>query len=445
MRDLAMHDTIAALATAPGQAGIAIVRVSGTDAEKALRAMFFPYQKNCPFESHKLYLGRVMENGRQIDECMAVLMRAPKSYTREDVAEFQLHGGAWAASATLKALSDLGIRSAEPGEFTLRAFLNGRVDLSEAESVMRLIHSSGERAAQAALRQLNGGASSFIAEAQKTLVEMLASLEAAIDYPDEVEEQETAQTLAKKARALAKKLLSACDERSARLLEEGMNVVLCGSPNAGKSTLLNALLEEERAIVTDIPGTTRDIVRGAIQLDGMRVNLLDTAGVREGADAVEQIGVDRALNAVKQADLVLLLIDASAENASDERLNALIAERPHLILYTKSDLTEKISVTGDALSISAKTGEGMDALKKRIAAFAAGLGEAPLTERRHMELARSAAQTLLCAAETFESGAPLEFGAVDLHEALDTLAAVTGERVDEKLLDDIFSRFCVGK
>ena len=445
MRDLAMHDTIAALATAPGQAGIAIVRVSGTDAEKALRALFFPYQKNCPFESHKLYLGRVMENGRQIDECMAVLMRAPKSYTREDVAEFQLHGGAWAASATLKALSDLGVRSAEPGEFTLRAFLNGRVDLSEAESVMRLIHSSGERAAQAALRQLNGGASSFIAEAQKTLVEMLSSLEAAIDYPDEVEEQETAQTLAEKARALAKKLLSACDERSARMLEEGMNVVLCGSPNAGKSTLLNALLEEERAIVTDIPGTTRDIVRGAIQLDGMRVNLLDTAGVREGADAVEQIGVDRALNAVKQADLVLLLIDSSAENAADERLNALIAERPHLILYTKADLTENISVPGDAMSISAKTGEGMDELKKRIAAFATGLGEAPLTERRHMELARSAAQTLLCAADTFENGAPLEFGAVDLHEALDTLAAVTGERVDEKLLDDIFSRFCVGK
>ena len=445
MRDLAMHDTIAALATAPGQAGIAIVRVSGTDAEKALRALFFPYQKNCPFESHKLYLGRVMENGRQIDECMAVLMRAPKSYTREDVAEFQLHGGAWAASATLKALSDLGVRSAEPGEFTLRAFLNGRVDLSEAESVMRLIHSSGKRAAQAALRQLNGGASSFIAEAQKTLVEMLSSLEAAIDYPDEVEEQETAQTLAEKARALAKKLLSACDERSARMLEDGMNVVLCGSPNAGKSTLLNALLEEERAIVTDIPGTTRDIVRGAIQLDGMRVNLLDTAGVREGADAVEQIGVDRALNAVKQADLVLLLIDPSMENAVDERLNALIAERPHLILYTKADLTEKISVSGDALSISAKTGMGMDELKKRIAAFGAGLGEAPLTERRHMELARSAAQTLLCAADTFENGAPLEFGAVDLHEALDTLAAVTGERVDEKLLDDIFSRFCVGK
>lgn len=444
MTDLAMRDTIAALATAPGQAGIAIVRVSGDGAENALRALFVPYQKDCPFESHKLYLGRVIFEGNEIDECMAVLMRAPKSYTRQDVAEFQLHGGAWAAQETLRALSALHVRAAEPGEFTLRAYLNGRVDLSRAEAVMRIISASGARAAKAALRQLNGGASAFIRDAQQTLIKMLASLEAAIDYPEEIEESETKQSLARSSRALAAALQSACDERAAKVLEEGLDVVLLGAPNAGKSTLLNALLNEERAIVTDIPGTTRDLVRGSILLSGFRINLCDTAGIRQGGDQVEKIGVERALEAAARADVCVLLTDASKADA--EALQSALGRTPDLLVYTKADLCACVpALPPKALLLSARTGLGMDELKRRLAGFARDAGEAPLSMRRHIGLALNAAEALSRAADTFEGDAPLEFGAVDLHEALDDMAAVTGDRVDEKLLDDIFSRFCVGK
>ena len=362
MNDLAMRDTIAALATAPGEAGIAIVRVSGTEAEKALRALFFPYQKDCPFETHKLYLGRVLYENREIDECMAVLMRGPRSYTRQDVAEFQLHGGAFSASETLRALAAIGVRAAQPGEFTLRAFLNGRVDLSQAEAVMRLISASGARAARAALQQLNGGASSFIKDAQREVLSMISSLEAAIDYPEEIEETLTASQLAGISREIAGKLIGSCDERAAHLIDEGMSVVLCGFPNAGKSTLLNALLEEERAIVTDLPGTTRDIVRGSIQLDGVRVNLFDTAGLREGGDEVERIGVSRALEAEKSADVALLLIDArESEKPENTRLKNSLQCATRLIIYTKADLCERPpALKENELLISAHTGYGLD-------------------------------------------------------------------------------------
>ncbi len=447
MTDLAMRDTIAALATSPGQAGIAIVRISGPDAEKALRALFIPYQKNCPYEDRRLYLGRLMANGQEIDECMAVLMRGPKSYTRQDVAELQLHGGEWAAGAALNALYTQGVRAAEPGEFTLRAYLNGRVDLSGAEAVMRLIGAEGERAARAALRQLNGGASQFITQIQQTLLQMISSLEAAIDYPDEIEESETAADLAAGARALAQTLEKAADERSAHLLSEGLNVALLGRPNAGKSTLLNALLGEERAIVTDVPGTTRDIIRGVIYLNGLKINLLDTAGLRNGGDKVEQIGVERALNAAKNADLALVLADINGGQAQDaQALFSSIQTKDKLLVLTKADLGgEETPIPSGALRISAKTGAGLDSLKAQLAAFAAGVGDSPLTMRRHIDLALKARSSLLSAAAAFENGSPLEFGAVDLHEALNALSSITGDRVDEKLLDDIFSRFCVGK
>ncbi len=445
MIDLFSKDTICSLATAEGQAGIAIVRISGDNSESLLKQIFVPKTKDCPFTSHMMYYGNVVFNGNTIDECMAVLMRAPRSYTKENVVEIHLHGGYYTVKETIQALIALGARPSEPGEFTLRAFLNGRVDLSKAEAVMRIIHANGERAQKAAMRQLKGGASSFIKEAQQDLVSMLAEIEVAIDYPDEVEEQETMEALSKRADALAQRLLRAADERSARLLEEGLNVVLFGKPNAGKSTLLNALLQEERAIVTDIPGTTRDIVKGSILLDGLKINLFDTAGIREDAEAVEKIGVQKAKEAVELSDVAVLLVE-SVQNMEkeDAEMYAMIKDRNHILVFTKADLNNQICNEKGVL-ISAHTGQGMDTLKERILSFAKNNQEAPLTYHRHIQLSKKAAQALLNAKQAFLEGAPMEFFAVDLHQALDDLKEVTGERVDERILDDIFSRFCVGK
>ena len=444
MISLYENDTIAALATSPGRGGIAIVRVSGSGARAAFDAIFRPAGKQT-VESHRMLFGRIYDEDTLIDECMAVLMLSPRSYTREDVAEFHTHGGDQAAHQVLEALYKLGIRPAEPGEFTRRAFLNGRIDLSRAEAVMDLISAQGEMASRAAVRQLTGGVSAFIRTLQDDVTDLLAGVTAALDYPEEIEEDEAAGETAEKSRTLAQKLLAACNERAARLLDTGFEVALCGQPNVGKSSLLNAILCEERAIVTNIPGTTRDIVRGSLLINGLRVNLSDTAGIREEADTVESIGIDRARSAIKNADLVLLLLDASQPlSAEDEALLQETATCPRQIILNKCDLGEAFSLPG-ALKISAATGKNIDAVRALLSEKAGIPSELPLTSERHMRLARKAAEHLLSAAIALENGEPLDLAAIDLHTALETLGEVTGDRVDEKLLDSVFSRFCVGK
>lgn len=442
MRDT---DTIAALATAPGEAGIAIVRVSGPRAEEMLTALVSPARN---WESHRLYYGHAVYQGQTLDECMAVLMRAPRSYTREDVAEFHLHGGDWAAQSVLSALFALGIRAAEPGEFTKRAFLNGRIDLSRAEAVMSLISAEGGRAARAALRQLQGGVSSFIRQAQEDLLTLLSGAAAAIDYPEEISLEEAAGALEAGARALADQLENACDERGARIAQQGLEAVLCGRPNVGKSSLLNALARQERAIVTDIPGTTRDIVRADVTISGLRVHFSDTAGLREGTDAIERIGVERARQAIAGADVVLVVLNASQEMTEEDR--ALLAQTqsaPRLVVLNQCDLPMRLSPYAfDApVVVSAVTGQGMAELEARVAAFGAGAGESALTQERHMALARQAASSLRSAAEACARGEAVDLAVIDLQDALAALGRVTGEQVDERLLDEIFSRFCVGK
>ena len=421
------NDTIAALATPPGQGGIAIVRVSGEAAQACFEALFRPAGSQ-RVESHRMLFGHLLdETGRMIDECMAVLMLAPRSYTREDVAEFHVHGGDQVAGQAL------------------RAFLNGRVDLSRAEAVMQLISAQGEAASRAALRQLTGGVSAFVHGVQERVTALTAGVAAALDYPEEIDEAEAAGDTARQACALAAELLSACDERAARLLETGFEAALCGRPNVGKSSLLNALLGEERAIVTDIPGTTRDVVRGSVTLNGLRVNLSDTAGIREQTETVEAIGVQRAKSAMQAADLVLLVLDGSAPLTDEDR--ELLRETEHLprlILLNKADRGAAFEMPG-ALRASAITGQGMEALRMALAEKAAIGGEMPLTSARHMRLARQAAEQLQAAAAALEAGEALDLAAVDLYAALDTLGGITGERVDEKLLDSVFSRFCVGK
>ncbi len=441
MIDFSMRDTIAAPATATGQAGIGIIRLSGSQAEKILQRLFIPKKASFPLEDRQLTLGSLVDNGEMIDECMAVIMRAPHSYTREDVVEFQMHGSPRTMKQTLDACIRSGARPAEAGEFTLRAFLNGRIDLSQAESVMQLIRASSDRAARKALAQLNGGTSSFVSRIQNRLTDLLAQLEAAIDYPEEVEEQLTGEELAGGCGEIADTLEASVNEQALRLQESGLSVALCGSPNAGKSTLLNALLQEEKAIVTPVPGTTRDIVSGDIYLDGCLVHLSDTAGLHESDDQVETIGISRAMDAARQADLVFWLMDGNDPSAAPPPPGFPEC----VLLYTKNDLSLRSAPPAGALLISAETGEGLDRVKEIILARIRDIGETPLASRRHMALCREAARSLRQAAEAFSSGIPLEFGAVYLHSAMDQLSGITGTRADEALLSRIFSQFCVGK
>lgn len=449
-----MSDTIVGIATAPGEGGIAIVRLSGGEAVRLFEQVFTANKKRPPYESHRLMAGHVADEAGVIDEAMGVVMYAPNSYTREDVCELHTHGGHAAATTTVRRLVRLGARAADPGEFTRRAFMNGRIDLMQAEAVMGVIAARSDAALRVQQRQLAGGQSRFVREAQKALTGLLAGLEAHIDYPDEIGEQEALDGLAAGLDALMAKLEDAVDERGARILRQGLHVALCGRPNAGKSTLFNALLGEDRAIVTDVPGTTRDVLEGVFSLDGATVVLQDTAGLRDGADEVERIGVERARGALTQADAALMLLDASTDLTPEEcELLRLPTACPCAVLLNKQDAGERLTppqvepltAHRPILRISAQSGEGIGEVRRWLGAQLGRVGEATLTQERHLSLAREAVERLRQARRSLTLDAPLDLAAVDLHEALYLLGRITGDSVDEALLDDIFSRFCVGK
>lgn len=446
-------DTIVARATPPGEGGVAIVRMSGPACAAILARVFAP-QNGRPLANRRLTFGHVMDGGAVVDEAMVVLMRAPHSYTREDVAEIQCHGSDALVRRIVRLAMDAGARMAEPGEFTCRAFLNGRIDLTQAEAVMRMIRAGSERAMRSAVRQLEGGVSAFVREAREEIIELTAALAAAIDFPDEVEETETAEAVRARCLAIRQRLLAGCDPLAGRIEDEGLRVVLAGRPNAGKSSLLNALLREERAIVTDIPGTTRDTLTEAVQIDGIRVLLTDTAGLRDTGDAVERIGVERAKKALDQADVRLLVLDASRPLEEEDR-RTLMGLTPHAIVLTKGDLPP---VVGEEeldsafpgiprLTVCAPMGEGMDALRRLIVSFApaADEGGASLSQSRHVEAAQRACASLDDAVHAIDDGLPLDLCAVDLSAALDALGEITGETMNEAVIDEVFSSFCVGK
>ncbi|MBQ8655304.1 MAG: tRNA uridine-5-carboxymethylaminomethyl(34) synthesis GTPase MnmE [Clostridia bacterium] len=449
-----IHDTIAAIATSPGQGGVSIVRMSGPDAESILMRLFRPAGKSIVrLESHMLTYGHVTAGDECVDECMAVIMRAPRSYTREDVCEIQLHGGSYACQRTLEICLEQGARLAQPGEFTRRAFLNGRIDLSQAEAVMGLIAAQGEQAHRTAMQQLQGGASAFIRQAADELYGIQAGAAACIDYPEEISDEEAAGDLTPRILRLARTLEEACCERSARILRTGLNAALCGRPNVGKSSLLNALTGEERAIVTEIPGTTRDIVSGEILLGGSVIHLTDTAGLRDTEDRVERIGVERARRAVDQADAVLLVLDAS-QPLSDEDRELLPCLTPDhtAILLNKSDLPPALTETDAAallpgaqvISLSAHDPQSLEPVKDFLRRMASVTDRLALTQPRHLEAARRAAAHLRDAAGALET-ATVDLAAVDLQSAQLAMAEITGDQVEERLLDRVFSEFCVGK
>lgn len=450
-------DTIAAIATPTGQGGIAILRISGPRAKEFLRKLFKGAGKGFGegrFSSHRLMYGHLVDGDIPVDEVMAVFMAAPNTYTREDVAEIHTHGGAMAAGLAMELALKAGARPGEPGEFTKRAFLNGRIDLSQAEAVMDMISARGRMAAKAAARQLEGGASRFIREAQGKLYDLMAGLEAAVDYPEEVDEAEATGNLRAGCEALAARLEAACDQRVSRLLRQGLSVVLCGRPNVGKSSLLNALTGQDHAIVTDIPGTTRDVLTGSLDIGGIPVEISDTAGLREHGDPVEQIGIDRARRAVERADVALLVVDASQPLSTEDRDMIITPPNPRLaVVLNKGDLPSVVSeeaVRGmngelEVMAVSAATGNGLPRLLEYLAHEASLPQETGLTNQRHMDAARRCAAHLHQAAKALEGGQPLDMAAIDLRDGLSALGEITGDEVTETLLDAVFANFCVGK
>ena len=446
--------TIAAIATARGLGGIAIIRVSGDRALPILQSAFHPLHAAHAFIPQRMMYGHVLSaTGDVLDEALAVFMPGPHSYTREDVAEIHCHGGDIAARRVLARVLALGAVPAGPGEFTQRAFLNGRIDISHAESVMQLIGANSESAARASVRQLEGGVSGFVRDVSARILDLLALIEASTDFPDEVEEQTASDQVADGVHGILAELDRRCDPRSARLLREGASIVLAGRPNVGKSSLMNALLNQERAIVTAVPGTTRDVLTERISIGGVLAELSDTAGQRETADPVEKIGVDRARTAMESADVILYVIDASEplDPADAELLRT--ADGRGLVCLNKTDLPP--AVTRDALAahtaceileLSAATGAGMPQLLAALESrLTRDVSEDALTVERHIALAQRASDALRAALSALAARYPLDVVSIDLREALSALSEITAQNPTESLLTEIFSRFCVGK
>lgn len=450
MRD----DTIAAIATAPGQGGIGIIRISGSEAERILREIFRPagLPADAPWESHRMMFGTIRDGGETLDECMAVVMRGPKSYTREDVAEIQSHGGTQVLRRILEAVTARGARLAEAGEFTRRAFLNGRIDLSRAEAVMSLIRAGGEQERRAAVRQMNGGTADFIRKASDELYTLQAGLAACIDYPEEISDEEGAGTLREGLSRLTETLKRSVDERSARLIYDGMQVTLFGIPNAGKSSLLNALIGQEKAIVTAIPGTTRDTVEGEMILDGIRVHLTDTAGMRDTEDPIERIGVERSERARQNADITLLILDSGRDIREEEREWIRQLKDSDAVILNKSDLSpvitegtvERVRPGIRCMKVSALDEGSLRPILDFLRKSAEIQDQLAVTQPRHLEAVKRAVGHLEDAMRTLETWTP-DMAATDLQAAQNALSEITGDRADEKLLDRVFSDFCVGK
>lgn len=455
------NDIIAALATPPGEGGVAIVRISGSGALQLVQESFKPYDPRVKLTEKKgftLTLGWLMENDETIDEVLVGIMRAPKSYTGEDVVEINCHGGVLSARRCLEQTLKKGARLAEPGEFTRRAFLNGRIDLSQAEAVIDIIKARTEQGRKLALRQLQGSISRQVEFLQDLLIQINAQVEASIDFPDEVGDldyEEVEQKL-NQVLDLLDKILNAGNK--GRIYQDGISIVICGKPNVGKSSLLNVLVQKDKAIVTDIPGTTRDIVEEYLNVRGIPVRLMDTAGIRATEDVIEKIGVDKSRTAIENADMIIFLLDV-ASGITDEDLDIYqkIKDKKFVILVNKEDLEER-KITPDELnkhfanaavihgSVHTDTGleELEDAIESKVLQGQNGAGMEIMLNIRQAEAlkrAQTSVLDLLCSLKN----APLDCLGVDAWGALECLAEVTGKGLKEEVIDRIFKEFCIGK
>ncbi|MFD0898382.1 tRNA uridine-5-carboxymethylaminomethyl(34) synthesis GTPase MnmE [Loigolactobacillus binensis] len=455
-------DTIAAISTPPGEGAISIVRLSGEEALPVAKQIF----KGCDLEkvaSHTINYGHIVdpENGEVVDEVMVSVLRAPKTYTREEMVEINTHGGIVATNHVLQLLLSHGARLAEPGEFTKRAFLNGRIDLTQAESVMDLIRAKTDRAMQVAVNQLDGNLSRLIKHIRQEILDALAQVEVNIDYPEyDAVETMTTKMLLEKATTVKKQieqLLATANQ--GKVLREGLATAIVGRPNVGKSSLLNYLLHEDKAIVTDVAGTTRDVIEEYVSVRDVPLKLIDTAGIRETTDKVEKIGVERSRQAITQADLVLLILDNSEALTDEDRalLTATQAKK-RLIILNKTDLPVKLAATElqqsvpaeNIIAISALTATGVDQLEQRIAdLFWGGIDNSQSTtlvsNARQIGLLKQADQALDDVLAGIKAEMPVDLVQIDMTRCWDLLGEITGDAYQDELLNQLFSQFCLGK
>jgi len=458
-----IKDTIAAISTAVGEGGIAIIRVSGPDAIKGTARIFRSKISLEKAESHTVHYGHIIDpkNGETVEEVLVTLMRGPRSFTAEDVVEINAHGGVIAVKKVLDVvLQQDGFRTAEPGEFTKRAFLNGRIDLMQAEAVIDLIRSKSDRAFSVARKQAEGKLSKQIKTLRQTVIELLAHIEVNIDYPEhDVEEMTSAFIREQCALAIDEitRLLKTANE--GKILREGILTAIVGRPNVGKSSLMNVLSQDNKAIVTDIPGTTRDVIEQFVTLNGIPLRLLDTAGIRETEDVVEKIGVERSRNALEEADLILFVLNYNEHlHEDDYELLKQVQGRNVIAIINKTDLPGHLNideveryVPREAIvRMSVRAEEGLDQLERTISEmfFEGQLESGDLTyvsNVRHISLLKRAEQSLLDAIEATHMGIPIDVIQIDVRQAWESLGEILGDEAGDSLIDQIFSQFCLGK
>ncbi len=454
-------DTIAAIATASVNGGVSILRVSGEKAiEKAEQILSFKNKKLSECKSHSVNYGHVMDGkDNVVDEVLVLIMKAPNSYTREDVVEIQCHGGAFVCREILDLILETGVRLAEPGEFTKRAFLNGRIDLSQAEAVMDLIESKSRYAMESSMSQLNGIIKNRIIHIRNILLDDVAFIEAALDDPEHISMDEHLDEFEKNMEFCLVELKKMCDNaKNGRLIREGIRTAIVGRPNVGKSSFLNAILGTDRAIVTDVPGTTRDTLEEDVRLGDIMLHLIDTAGIHDTEDKVEKIGIEKAKQSMESADFCILILDGSEELTSDDisLLNS-ISDYNAVILLNKNDIGNKI-VVDDILSytnqriisFSAKTGNGLEELENYVKEQfylnqISFQEEIYLSNERQKQAVRECYESLLHVKESMELQLGEDFYTIDLMNAYESLGKIIGESVDDDLVDTIFRKFCMGK
>ena len=458
MLKINLSDTIAAVSTPIGSGGIGIVRISGSEAVDIANGLFVPHKGKSLAErkSHSISYGRLVYKGQVCDEVLVSLMRAPNTYTREDIVEINCHGGIRAVTAVLEAVLKSGARLAEPGEFTKRAFLNGRLDLTQAEAVIDIINAKTDKSREAALKRLDGRLCRKIRSLREDILTMIAHIEAAIDYPEHDDETMTYSMIAEGVRSVSiqiQNLINGAD--IGRIYNEGIRTVILGKPNVGKSSLLNAVIDEERAIVTDIPGTTRDVLEELINIGGIPLKLVDTAGIRDTDNAIEKIGVEKSRRLAAEADLVLLMLDGSRALSDDDReLIALSEDKKRIVLVNKTDLHQNITAEElkglDPVFLSVKADKGLDELYDRIKSmfFSGDIAEneeALISNERNKNSLYKAKLHLDNVLETVNNRMPEDFISMDLTQAYEALGEITGESLEEDIIDKIFSEFCLGK
>lgn len=457
-----MDETIAAISSAPGEGGIGIIRISGERSYDILKAIFVPSSGRA-FEDYRprtMVYGHAYDGDVALDEVLAVYMKAPHSYTKEDVVEINCHGGYISLRKILHLILKSGARLAEPGEFTKRAFLNGRLDLSQAEAVMDIIKAKTDSSHSIAQKQLEGGLSAKVRLLKESVAAILAHVEVSIDFPEEDIEEITMGVLREKTEQLIEEMQELYKTaQTGKILRDGLSTVIAGKPNVGKSSLLNALIGESRAIVTNIPGTTRDVIEEFISIKGIPLRLVDTAGIRSTEDIVEKIGVEKTRQSIETADLVMLVLDASEKlSAEDIEILKLLGDKKCIVIINKTDLEpvlEESELAGyvdgrSIIRISAAESRGIQELENEIVemVYSGSVSyesSAIISNVRHkhaLEKSISAAEECI---NGIDSGMPLDFVEIDLKNVWDSLGEITGETVSEDLLDVIFSKFCLGK